>query len=540
MMGMNGFQDYKFNQRTFRLVSYSLICLMIAAGGHTLATFNHMINLNWEMWYLPGVFSLVAVERFLMHRRFKEYSSEPRDWFLLLGAQWVLIMLVVKAVVLLSMGGEAALAEMQSLLKNPQGLFFDAQFLTVFFLSITVWMECGILADLLDEIGLELDRFVPDRAAPQPPDWPSARQRFSSHIISMGFILVMFTGLMRIDLRKALSTAVQIKPTQLSFFEAGGGSTLLYFVFGMALFSQVHLIQLLARWRAMQIPISRNLVRNWAYCSLLFLLLLAIGVVFMPTQFSLGFIETLGHILYFIFFLLATILQLLWLLLAFLMSLPFLLFSKTPLSVPLPRIPPLHERLAQPDFAAPATPMDELLKSLLFWGVFLVVIIFAIVQFARQHEDVAQTLREYAIVRRLIQFWDWLMRIFKGTGQRMSTAMRSGIRWITSPGKEGSPGLIQRFLNLRGLNSRQRVIFYFLAMIRRAGEQGLPRAGSQTPYEYTDSLGDAFPDAVEDIASMSASFVEARYSQHPVSAEKVSKVKEYWQRIRQALRKIRE
>ena len=76
-------------------------------------------------------------------------------------------------------------------------------------------------------------------------------------------------------------------------------------------------------------------------------------------------------------------------------------------------------------------------------------------------------------------------------------------------------------------------------MIRRSGEQGLRREPSQTPSEYAVRLGQALPIAGEDIDSMTAAFVKARYSRRDVNAKEAAFVKATWARIRGALRNKR-
>jgi hypothetical protein len=83
------------------------------------------------------------------------------------------------------------------------------------------------------------------------------------------------------------------------------------------------------------------------------------------------------------------------------------------------------------------------------------------------------------------------------------------------------------------------VLFYYLAMLRRAGEHGLPRQPQETPYEYRGTLSAILADADRDLASMTETFVEARYSRHKVTAEQAGWVKRWWERIRRSLRTLR-
>jgi hypothetical protein len=96
-----------------------------------------------------------------------------------------------------------------------------------------------------------------------------------------------------------------------------------------------------------------------------------------------------------------------------------------------------------------------------------------------------------------------------------------------------------RYLSLRRLTPRQRVLFFFLAMIRRGEERGIPRKDSQTPYEYASKLEGMIPDANRDVSSLTNAFVEARYSKRSISHEKAGLVKRYWKRIRTAFRSFR-
>ena len=76
-------------------------------------------------------------------------------------------------------------------------------------------------------------------------------------------------------------------------------------------------------------------------------------------------------------------------------------------------------------------------------------------------------------------------------------------------------------------------------MIRRSGEQELRREPSQTPSEYAVRLGEALPAASEDIDSITAAFMRARYSRRDVNAQEADFVKATWERIRGALQNKR-
>jgi hypothetical protein len=117
--------------------------------------------------------------------------------------------------------------------------------------------------------------------------------------------------------------------------------------------------------------------------------------------------------------------------------------------------------------------------------------------------------------------------------------VRAGLRRLRERTGLETPGAAGGFLSLRRLNARQRVYYFYLALIRRGGEHGLQRSPSQTPYEYASVLEPALPAVNEDIEALTGSFMEARYSRHEVPPEKAGQVKRLWERIRQSLRAIK-
>ncbi len=94
-------------------------------------------------------------------------------------------------------------------------------------------------------------------------------------------------------------------------------------------------------------------------------------------------------------------------------------------------------------------------------------------------------------------------------------------------------------MNVRRLSPRQKVLFYYYAFLRRAGESGLPRQPWMTPYEYSASLENLPDEQGENIASLTEGFIQARYSQHAVPEDLVGLIKTSWVKFRSFLRSRR-
>jgi hypothetical protein len=99
-----------------------------------------------------------------------------------------------------------------------------------------------------------------------------------------------------------------------------------------------------------------------------------------------------------------------------------------------------------------------------------------------------------------------------------------------SPWKRVFPGL---------LSPRERVLHDYQQMLWRAERQGIPRQTGQTPIEFGAVLIPALGAAGRDVNTMTAAFLEARFSLHPVNEQRAGTVRQAWNRVRAALRALR-
>ena len=89
---------------------------------------------------------------------------------------------------------------------------------------------------------------------------------------------------------------------------------------------------------------------------------------------------------------------------------------------------------------------------------------------------------------------------------------------------------------MRSLSTRQKVFFYYHALLRRGDETGLSRSESQTPEEYAAALEKSLPTVENEISLLTDAFSEARYSRHTIKPDDVNHVKNYWEQIRRVFR----
>ncbi len=235
--------------------------------------------------------------------------------------------------------------------------------------------------------------------------------------------------------------------------------------------------------------------------------------------------------------------------------------------------------LPPPPVDAAQLPWLELLKSILFWVVLAGMLIFAIYYYFRENQALWSGIRRLGLSRRLYQFWLWISGQLRRTNLVIQAKVQQSLAALRSrfQGSE-QPRLTQR-LNLRRLSNREKVFFYYLAMLRRSSERGPARQPWQTPYEYLQELkarytiptnpqleiGLDLPEStalqadeenldrspvaqdqanpqvelnwLSETQALTEYFVQARYSTQPVTTQEANLVKQIWEHLRKALRK---
>ena len=407
-------------------------------------------------------------------------------------------------------------------------------------LALLAWYLTGRFLDLLEEIGLDPVLALEEGPAPIQIEATPAHQRLVGLIFGIGILLVVLTALARVNLQSIVSNVEGLPKLEFNGLSGGEAGALLYFVFGLALLSLSRLMSLWTHWNRLRIPVSSgNLTRQWGIYSLIFLLILAVIVSLLPAGDSLGLFTVLATLINFLISILFFIGQIMISLIVLLAGLPFFLFGGPPPALrpapppPLPVLPP-----AEPILPETSSATWALIRSILLWGSLTVIVIFAFMQFVRQHGGLRAALRQSRITNWLALAWQWLYKNVETTRGNLSRAMADGWQSLVSRMEARRVLPPASLVRLRGLEPRRQIYFFYLAMIRRGGEQGVPRKPSQTPAEYAAALENALPSAEEDIDSITESFVEARYSRREVASRDVDVVKAAWGRIRAALRDI--
>ena len=524
------------NEKMFRLIGYILVFLMMACVLLTWDSLSQNIVPHWHAGIIAAIWLFVVIDRLYTYGQVKSLSFPSSEWAIAIGVQWVLIALLARFLLSYADGLEAFLRDLALIARGEIDNILTPEYLITMFLAFVIWALTAQFLSLLDEIGLDLAVALREEQAYLPSDSVPAHQRLVSLIFSVGIFLVILTVLARLNLRSTFSNTAGLPSPVWNRFSGVEAGALFYFAFGLALLSLSRLMSLHTHWNRLRIPVtSKNLTRQWGLYSLLFIFVLAISVSLLPAGDSFGFFSVLGTLISFVIGVLAFLSLLIIGILSLLLSLPFLLLGKVPPFVgggPPPSFPILPPQpVLPPDNAA----LLALLRSILLWGALIAILVFSFIHFVRQHEGILAALRRSRMTNWLLLVWQWLYRSADKTRLTLSRVIADGWHNILSR-LEGKRGLERPgWISVRSLDPRRQIYFFYLAMIRRGGEEGVRREPSQTPAEYAVHLEKALPSASEDIDSITREFMEARYSRREFDSEDANRVKVIWARIRQAL-----
>jgi hypothetical protein len=240
-------------------------------------------------------------------------------------------------------------------------------------------------------------------------------------------------------------------------------------------------------------------------------------------------------------FILGYIATLLSLILSFLFGLLLMplmsLFGKEP-TEPTQLLP---LRFPQPEASGPepgsaALNWWEILRSLLFWVAALGMVAYVIGSYLHDRPELLTALTSLKVIRSLRGLLAALCRRLTGLAEAVNERLPRAMRRRARRGSVETPF---RFFRLGALSHRERILYYYLSVLRRAGRLGLPRRHSQTPSEYDAILGPHLDQARQDMTQLTQAFVEARYSRHTFDRKRDRQVRAVWQQVKAALRALK-
>ena len=412
------------------------------------------------------------------------------------------------------LAAQLATARMEAMV----ALLLDMQSIMVFLLAMLVSFMTSQTLDDLDKAEAPPERDVrPDKHAESPVDALTGR------FFLVGAVVLVLSGLTRISFREVLD--LQRAPVAGLVL-----NVLVYFVLGLVLLGRVRLAQLSARWQLQGVRTPPELPGRWVRYSLAFIGLAGLVAFLLPTGYTSGALGVIGNIVLVIFtaiwVLLASLFGLLMLPLAWVMSRLFGTQAVEP-------VQEFQEFILPPTNPAEVSSWLEVVRPFVIWTLVLGMVLYIVIAYLRERPEIMAALRRLAPLRALGRLWAALRH--RVSGLLAAAEKYSPLAWLRERlARAGPPRL--GYFRLGAAAPREQVFYYYLSLVRRAGELGLRRRPAQTPNEFEPVLAGELPDVETEVAALTDAFIEARYGPRPVDPEAPTKAKALWTRLKAAMR----
>ncbi len=510
------FETIQTNQRLTNWSLELLISLMMVCLAISVMQFGQRLGAsqNWSGWYLPVFTWLVSLEAMLTKNKTRELDTGAKILYHL--SEWVIFAILLKVFHYLMVGPEQLWIDLPTWQQNPVN-FFSGEYLPIMLVLFITWLLTGSMSNDIEELQIEqtdlkweLGKLENNRQ--------EARQRMAEKIFLAGGAMVFITMLTRLDLQQLWGET----PAS----QASTANVLVYFLLTLVFLSLTQFSLLRGRWFWNQLTFAPEIAKKWLKFSFIFFALLAAIAFILPTRYTFGFLEVLQFVFNGISQVMLFIFSVLTFPCVWLVSLIKFQTSQSPEGPP-PQ-PPKLDNLLQ---GGPSLPWWELVKSILFWAIFVGIVSFAFVNFLRQHPGLARSFRRIPgfgwLFGALKTLWEWL----RGVNKQIASTITSGWQRIFRSGPKIIARNLGQLINFRQLSPRQQVVFFYLRLLDKSKQSGIDRKPYQTPDQFAADLEQFIPEVQHDVHNLTDTFVEARYSNHPIGNDHTSLVQMLWRRI---------
>lgn len=484
----------------------AVIALLVGLIGVAIEALLQVLDPGWNIAFLPPVLALVTLEA--------AYSVRYHPWGTLNLMDGVPFRVVEVALLVVAVLAVNALAQGQdpSTALSPS---IDGRTASLLLLVASVWLA----GRSMGEIVLEMEH--PDFSL---PGWRDPVRVLSVRLLVGGIILFLVAGLTQPHVAQDIHLP-----------HAAHGpawEVLAYFLLGVPALAAVHYLAKRNRWQAQRMAVAPGLSGRWVRYTVLFLAVVLLLALLLPTRETVGAYQLLSGMWG-------------WL------SKPLLHLMKP--SAP----PPGSTHIAQPPLKLPfhgpgqgKAPTHHWpawltwlgnLRPLVFWALVSAVLLLILRALAQRRARLGglQFASLWAAGKHgLAALWTMLRRALGWAGKQLALHLPEGVVRGASVPVLAVPALLHR-VRTGALSPREQVQRYYRLVVQRAGRHGIEREPSQTPHEYGAVLAGRLGEAEPEFHGLTEAFIEARYSRHPVGEPEVSTARTRWQRIRQALRRMR-
>jgi hypothetical protein len=515
----------KLNRLGLVLNAVMLAALVAGAAGPF-----HRFAPDWQPIYLVVASFLVAIEAGLVHHTFRSNHMWLDELARYLVPELFVMVILMRVASSLGTGIATLWDDARGWLYDPLSIF-DTPFVAAILIGLLVgFLAHAAMRDLF-ELEPRASEVPPDQdeshvaAAADRQDRTAALRRISSRFVFGGALLLLAIGLEAVNIERVAGPSLPLS-------RLSTAAALTYLVSGFLLYSQARLALLRARWRSDGASVAEDVPRRWTRVSWLIVGGVVVITALLPRSYGLGLLTTLLSTIGLLGYVIALLGYFLTSLLSLLVILPILLLSlltggsTQDVRPPPPLVPP-------PAAPPPGAFEPRLLASIVFWICMFALAVYAFGVVLQRNPALRQALTSWKPLAWLARLVGLLWR-----DTRSWAGLVVGRAQLALQRRAGAHRSRIPSLRLSRLAPRELVRYFYRSTLRRAAEGGLRRGAAQTPYEYGASLARQLPEAGQDIAELTESFVLAEYSPRLIERGDAQRARGPWARMRRRLRAL--
>ncbi|MBI2941153.1 MAG: DUF4129 domain-containing protein [Chloroflexi bacterium] len=515
----------------------TIVCAVIGLVGFGLA-----LVPRWETEPLIPLSIVVAAEAFLYARRLVHARFNVKEWAALLLPPFLLIRFWPHVLL-----PTRLLDDLPRWWSDPGTFFTFGWVVNCLILLLAWWMSFSTSLDL-NRIRVQQGEMPGDESAACGYGLDDDHVRLIDHSAPLrgianrflwgGLLVVTWGGLTALTVAQSWDLAAV---TQLVTFGRPSqhlalANVVLYYVFGFLLIGEAQYVRLRTLWRLDRLAIPSNLAPRWAAYLVGAMALILLVTMALPTDYALTLADVVSVVLGILSQILVLLVTFVYLLFSLLLW-PLRLLSPGTASEQSSEAPVLPPQPPPPPPPGPPIPLLEFLRSAAFLMIGLLVVIYLLRVLWREHPPLPRWLSASPLLRGVAHLVAALLRGLARLGRQVVTTVVAALpqlfvrpvtRVVTTP---------RRWLSLRGLGHRDRIISFYLSVVERATQLGHPKPPAATASEYTRALRTRLPLVDPELEELTSAFLEARYGPRPVTDQGVSFARSRWQALKVKLRR---
>ena len=127
---------------------------------------------GWHSGIIAGILLFIVIDRLYTYRQLKSLTPLSSEWAIAIGAQWLLIVLVMRFLLSYANGPDAFQTDLSLFARGYIAELFTLEFVVSLLLALLIWFLSGRFLDLLEEIGLDPVLALQEGPIPRVKQYP--------------------------------------------------------------------------------------------------------------------------------------------------------------------------------------------------------------------------------------------------------------------------------------------------------------------------------------------------------------------------------